>query len=1252
MKVPDQEDEGIDVKDEGGPLDPQVPPELEVRGCGVWTRGVIHRGTRYGPFLGKWTSDRPHDPQTYWEPQLSSLCVGTFAVMSERCVSVSVSGSNGPPQHFVSAVSLATTDNLGSVGAKDEKLYQFWCDAGDRCRTRGHTGRCGEKYIRPQTGQLARLSLLKMWQNSNFLHSRLPKKEQTHTTTIQNKDGHKRWITIAVITEVQHIPRQDVGALHEGRMIDKSIVSRPDQRLDLTSDLVKSSGSLPVPRCKFQFHSSTTHHIDRATSWCDCWNIKSLDLYQHSCQLYDDKEEVRKMPQTRSSGDESCHRYKRLFTIRLTPLVRVGDGIKRYVDSSSDCCWLKHIKSTKESEAQNLRPVWAGQIYYETTQQISAGQELLLPPREPLQLDYLLQHGADDRSDRESASQHSGTCDEEIDEDEEVSCNVCGKTFSDNDNLDEHLVLFHQYPRGQFKCRQCPRAYSSQQGLSRHVAAHSRKYTCENCNTVFTDRSNLQRHIRTSHVGARSHACDECGKTFASSSGLKQHSHIHSSVKPFQCDVCLKAYTQFSNLCRHRRMHSKCRQQVKCARCNQNFSTTNALAKHKRFCDPGSSRTPPPGTMPHIPPHNNHSPYLMYPRAPPFYPPTTILPPYHHPAMFSGHHAAALLALNQSNNSLLAQSLKMEDKHSLKPNPFLMNGKFPQYHHSDDHLLSNLLKDKEHELGMRRSVTPPSSTHPNFSFSKASPNVAEEAVSKPSPARPALSNTYSDPKDSLPDPEINVVDVQPEPHDLSTSSDERHSSSDKASTPDPSEKLRDDQPLDLRVEGKRKSDDDNDEIEQNRCQKEVVESPKKKFNKSDSVDTDDETEFPAQKSLISNNYEASSPNRSSTSPASPKTMLAIRPKSELMSSPPPQRSPTPDKPLGSPKKHVMPSMVCPIPIHPHPSIRFDMYRNAFPNFSPDSNSNHERFMASQFPPLHSRINLFASMVNGLANGQGMPRAPLDMLRPPMQHFPGGAKPYHEVLNPQPDSVNGNKLKDRYACKFCGKQFPRSANLTRHLRTHTGEQPYKCKYCERCFSISSNLQRHVRNIHNKEKPFKCSLCDRCFGQQTNLDRHLKKHEGDDGSGIVAVADSPGSSNENDGEDACVDIRNFVGRVTYSNMENFGPNLNLNLLSQFKLPTTPPSQELVNSTTNQVDEDDSELTLDSYRDSPHEHPSFPYTMGKSGYQDNPLGLVVSKGFDFSSRKDLDSPTFEAKLKIDKEESSLNNNIAEVETIRVST
>lgn len=136
------------------------------------------------------------------------------------------------------------------------------------------------------------------------------------------------------------------------------------------------------------------------------------------------------------------------------------------------------------------------------------------------------------------------------------------------------------------------------------------------------------------------------------------------------------------------------------------------------------------------------------------------------------------------------------------------------------------------------------------------------------------------------------------------------------------------------------------------------------------------------------------------------------------------------------------------------------------------------------------------------------------------------------LSPKPaQPVTSHRTgKERYACRFCGKMFPRSANLTRHLRTHTGEQPYKCKYCERSFSISSNLQRHVRNIHNKEKPFKCHLCDRCFGQQTNLDRHLKKHESNSGGAfhpmsrmkdlLLPTIDDAAYFN---------DIRNFMGKV---------------------------------------------------------------------------------------------------------------------------
>lgn len=238
-----------------------------------------------------------------------------------------------------------------------------------------------------------------------------------------------------------------------------------------------------------------------------------------------------------------------------------------------------------------------------------------------------------------------------------------------------------------------------------------------------------------------------------------------------------------------------------------------------------------------------------------------------------------------------------------------------------------------------------------------------------------------------------------------------------------------------------------------------------------------------------------------------------------------------------------PPMAYPQPIHPMHPMMVEMCRtNMSYNFQ---TQNTERLLPAPFPRF--------PFLNAL------PPQRLDFgLRQGMQGI--GTVRFHDVMHPQPTG----KTKDRYACKFCGKIFPRSANLTRHLRTHTGEQPYKCRYCERSFSISSNLQRHVRNIHNKEKPFKCHLCDRCFGQQTNLDRHLKKHESDDGNGVVAVADSPGSSNENDREDACFDeIRNFMGKVTYGTNDYYNPT---------RLYNSPPSNQDIDVVGK--DEEDSE------------------------------------------------------------------------------
>ncbi|KAK4311877.1 hypothetical protein Pmani_016661 [Petrolisthes manimaculis] len=60
-----------------------VPMELELRpsgsgvGLGVWTKQTITRGTRYGPFLGKWTANAK-DPSFAWERGKSEFRLGFY----------------------------------------------------------------------------------------------------------------------------------------------------------------------------------------------------------------------------------------------------------------------------------------------------------------------------------------------------------------------------------------------------------------------------------------------------------------------------------------------------------------------------------------------------------------------------------------------------------------------------------------------------------------------------------------------------------------------------------------------------------------------------------------------------------------------------------------------------------------------------------------------------------------------------------------------------------------------------------------------------------------------------------------------------------------------------------------------------------------------------------------------------------------------------------------------------------------------
>ena len=76
--------------------------------------------------------------------------------------------------------------------------------------------------------------------------------------------------------------------------------------------------------------------------------------------------------------------------------------------------------------------------------------------------------------------------------------------------------------------------------------------TCLDCGKIFKSKRSLFGHRKEKHSGVTEvHSCPECGKTFGRKSNLKAHRESLHYGKKFPCQLCDRIFTNRSSMNQH-----------------------------------------------------------------------------------------------------------------------------------------------------------------------------------------------------------------------------------------------------------------------------------------------------------------------------------------------------------------------------------------------------------------------------------------------------------------------------------------------------------------------------------------------------------------------------------------------------------------------------------------------------------------------------------------------------------------------------
>ena len=95
-----------------------------------------------------------------------------------------------------------------------------------------------------------------------------------------------------------------------------------------------------------------------------------------------------------------------------------------------------------------------------------------------------------------------------------------------------------------YKCTSCDASYCELKEREAHQTTKHKilkPYKCDQCQTAFTNKENLTRHIK-GHNFENKKKCEICGREFVRSDNLQDHIKSAHNNQVFRCELCGLTY--------------------------------------------------------------------------------------------------------------------------------------------------------------------------------------------------------------------------------------------------------------------------------------------------------------------------------------------------------------------------------------------------------------------------------------------------------------------------------------------------------------------------------------------------------------------------------------------------------------------------------------------------------------------------------------------------------------------------------------